>query len=166
MLRVDGSLQTNLECDKILRNTKQKKVFGETLDNKLNFATHLLNIIKKVKKKFNALTRVQKYMNTDQMKFIFSSFIKSQFSYCLFISMFFTKRSLRRINNIHKWCLRFRQQNYIFEFERLLENANKKSVHQKCIEFLLIESLSSEKMPITSETFTHLNVKTSKKKEV
>ena len=104
-------------------------------------------------------------MNTDQMKFIFSSFIKSQFSYCLFISMFFTKRSLRRINNIHKWCLRLRQQNYIYEFERLLENANKKSVHQKCIEFLLIESLSSEKMPITLETFTHLNVKTSKKKK-
>ena len=100
------------------------------------------------------------------MKLIFSSFIKSQFTYCLLISMFFTKRSLRRINNIHKWCLRFRQQNYIYEFERLLENANKKSVHQKYIEFLLIVSLSSEKMPITSETSTHLNVKTLKKRSL
>ena len=31
------------------------------------------------------------------------------------------------------------QQNYRSEFKRLLENANEKSVYQKCIEFLLIE---------------------------
>ena len=34
--------------------------------------------------------------------------------------------------------LRLLQQNYRFECERLLDNANEKS-HQKCIEFLLIE---------------------------
>ena len=53
--------------------------------------------------------------------------------------MFCTKRSLRRINNLHERCLLLIQQNYISEFERLLENANEKSVHQKCIEFLLTE---------------------------
>ena len=53
--------------------------------------------------------------------------------------MFCTNRSLRRINNIHERCLRLIQQNYRSEFERLLDNANEKSVHQKSIEFLLIE---------------------------
>ena len=53
--------------------------------------------------------------------------------------MFCTKRPIRKINNIHEWCLRLIEQNYRSEFERLLENANEKSVHQKCIEFLLIE---------------------------
>ena len=53
--------------------------------------------------------------------------------------MFCTKRSLRRTNNILERCLRLVQQNYISEFERLLENANEKSAHQKCIEFILIE---------------------------
>ena len=44
-LGVDDSLQTNLVCgDEILKNTRQEKVLGVTLDNKLNFATHLLNI--------------------------------------------------------------------------------------------------------------------------
>ena len=53
---VDDSLQTNLVCgDKILKNTIQKKRLGVTLGNKLNFATHLLNITKNAKK-FNALT--------------------------------------------------------------------------------------------------------------
>ena len=50
-----------------------------------------------------------------------------------------TKRSHRRINNIHKRCLRLMQQSYRSEFERLLENPNEKSVHQKFNELLLIE---------------------------
>ena len=65
-----------------LRFIANQKVLGVTLDNKLNFATRLLNITKNTNKKFNALTRVQKYMTTDQKKLIFSSFIKSQFTHC------------------------------------------------------------------------------------
>ena len=72
LLGVDDSLQTNLVCgDEILKNTKQEKVLGIALDNILNFATHLLNITKNANKTFKALTRVQKYMTTDQKKFIF-----------------------------------------------------------------------------------------------
>ena len=68
-LGVDDSLQTNLVCgDEILKNTRQEKVLGVTLDNKLNFPTHLLNITKNTNKKFNALTRVQKYTTNDQKK--------------------------------------------------------------------------------------------------
>ena len=98
LLGADNSLQNNLVCgDEILKNTKQEKVLGVTLDNKLNFATHLLNITKSANKKFNALTPFQKYMTTDQKKLILSSFIKSHFTYCPLIWMFCTKRSLRRI---------------------------------------------------------------------
>ena len=68
-LGVDDSLQTNLVCgDEILKNTRQEKVLGVTLDNKLTFATHLLNTTKNASKKFNALTRVQKYTTNDQKK--------------------------------------------------------------------------------------------------
>ena len=60
-------LQTNLICGhETLKNSKQEKVLGATTDNKLNFATDLSNITKKANIKFNALTRVQKYMITDQ----------------------------------------------------------------------------------------------------
>ena len=40
---------------KFLKKKIQEKVLGVTLDNKLNFATHLLNITKNANK-FNALT--------------------------------------------------------------------------------------------------------------
>ena len=119
----------NLVCgDEIFKNTKQEKVLGLTLNNKLNFATHLLSIAKNANKNFNALTRVQKCTTTDQEKLIVSFFIKLQFTYCPLIWMFCTKRSLRRIGNIHERCLRLMQQNYRSDLN-----------HKKCIEFLSIE---------------------------
>ena len=60
LLRIDDPLQTNLVLViKFLKKTIQEKLLGATLDNKLNFATHLLNITLNANK-FNALTRVQK----------------------------------------------------------------------------------------------------------
>ena len=66
--------------------------------------------------------------------------------------MFCTKHSTGRINSIHERCLRLIQQNYASDFEKNLENANEKPVHQKCIELLMIgvykyTSLNSEKIP-------------------
>ena len=58
LLDDDDPLQTSLVCgDEILRSTKQEIVLGATLDNKLNFASHLLSIAN-ANKKINALTRV------------------------------------------------------------------------------------------------------------
>ena len=140
LLGVDNELQTNLVCgNETLKSGKQEKVLGVTINNKLNFATHLSNITKNANIKFNALTRVQKYMTTDKKKRIFSSFIKSQFTYCPLVWMFCTKHSIGRINSIHERCLRLIQQNYTSDFEVLLENSNEKPVHQKCIELLMIE---------------------------
>ena len=77
LLRVDDELQTNLLCgNETLKNSKQEKKLGVTIDSKLNFAPHLSNITKNATIKFNAVTRVQKYTTTDKKR-LFSSFIKS-----------------------------------------------------------------------------------------
>ena len=56
LLGVGDPSQTNLVCgDQILEKAIHEKVLGVTLDNKLNFAAHLLNITKNANK-FNALT--------------------------------------------------------------------------------------------------------------
>ena len=67
LLGVHDELQTNLVCgNETLKNSKQKKVLGVTIDNKLNFATYVSNITKNASIKFNVLARVQKYMTADQ----------------------------------------------------------------------------------------------------
>ena len=83
LLGVDDQPQTNLVCgNETIKKSKREKVLGVTIDNKLNFATYLSNITKNANIKFNAFTRVQKYITTDQKKRIFSFFMKSQFTYC------------------------------------------------------------------------------------
>ena len=53
LLGVDDELQTNLVCgNETFKNSKHEKVFGVTIDNKLNFAAHLLNITKNANIKF------------------------------------------------------------------------------------------------------------------
>ena len=42
LLAVDNELQTNLVCaNETVKNSKQEKVLGVTIDNKLDLATHL-----------------------------------------------------------------------------------------------------------------------------
>ena len=54
--------------------------------------------------------------------------------------MFCTKYFIGRINNIHEQYLRrLVQQNYTSDFEILLEDAHETSIHQKCIELLIME---------------------------
>ena len=94
--------------------------------------------------------------------------------------MFCTKCSINKINSIHERCLRLIQQNYISDFEVLLENANEKPIHQKCKELFMIEwlrfinawmvylliswvtSLNSMKIPTIWEIFIYLNLRISK----
>ena len=67
LLGVDGELHSNLVCgNETLKNSKQEKVLGVTIDKKLDFATDLLNITKNAHIKINALTRFQNYMTTDK----------------------------------------------------------------------------------------------------
>ena len=118
-LDVDVEVQTDLVCEnETLKNSKQEKVLDVdiTFENKLNFATHLINITKIANSKFNLLTRVQKCMIAGQKKLIFSSFIKSQFFithyYCPLIWTLCATHLIGRINNIHKQCLNLFKKNY------------------------------------------------------
>ena len=64
LLGVNDELQTDLVCgNETPKNSKREKVLGVTTD-KLNFATHLVNITKSGNGKFNAPTRFQKCMTT------------------------------------------------------------------------------------------------------
>lgn len=75
LLGVDDELLTDPTCrTENPKYSNQKKVSGVTFDNKLNFATHLVNITKNANSKFNALTRVQNYTTSEQKTIIFSSF--------------------------------------------------------------------------------------------
>ena len=60
------------------------KLLGVSIDNKLKFDKHVLNIIKKANSKLSTLSRMTKF-KTFQKK---STLVKSQFKYCPLTWMF------------------------------------------------------------------------------
>ena len=122
--------------DNKIKYNQEEKVLEVTIDNKLNFTSHVKKLTKKANQKLHALTRVRHYMDCDKNKLRFSSFVKSHFRYCPLIWMFYPKLSIGRINNVHDKSLRLISRNYDTNFDKLLETCSEISTHQACINLL------------------------------
>ena len=66
----------------LMENNKEQKILGVLMDNKLNFKSHITELCKKTFWKIATLSRLSSYLNDSEKKLIFSSIIKSEFSYC------------------------------------------------------------------------------------
>ena len=88
--------QFDLLCNDItLKHSSHEEILGVTIDNKLSFDEHIINICKTANKKLNALSRIKQ----NQKEILLSSFIISHFSYC-------PKESTTKINAVHERSLR------------------------------------------------------------
>ena len=81
-------------------------MLGVHNDYTLNFGTHIETLSKNVGKKLYALSRVIKYMSTNQAPLLMRSFIMSQFSYCPLIWMCHRRRINNQINKLYERALR------------------------------------------------------------
>ena len=105
--------QFDLLCNDItLKHSSHEKILGVTIDNKLSFDEHIINICKTANKKLNALSRINHYMKQNQKEILLSSFIISHFSYCPLIWMFCSKKSTKKINAVHERSLRIILNDY------------------------------------------------------
>ena len=53
-----------------MKNDKDQKMLGVTLDNKLNFKNHIKNLCKKASKKIGALSRLSNNLNDSQKRLV------------------------------------------------------------------------------------------------
>ena len=61
----------DLLCNAItLKHSSHKKILGVTIDNKLSFDEHIINICKTANKKLNAFSRINHYMKQDQKEIL------------------------------------------------------------------------------------------------
>ena len=71
---VRDEFQTDLVSNNVtIRNSKEEKVLGITFDYKFDLSTYPTSITKKASIKLNALTRVQKFLISEQKNFLTSS---------------------------------------------------------------------------------------------
>ena len=65
---------------------------GLTVDNNLNFDTHLTDLCQKAGSKLSALTRVFRFLNLDKRRILIKAFFESQFKYCPLAWMFVAEK--------------------------------------------------------------------------
>ena len=58
------------------------ELLGVKIDNKLKFNEHVSGLLIKGNQKFQALSRISKFLCKDKLKLIIKTFIESQFNYC------------------------------------------------------------------------------------
>ena len=104
-------------------------LLGITIDDKLNFKTHVENICRKVKYKLHMLQHIRKYLSTDKAKALFNAFINSQFYYAPLIWMFAGKLLMSRVQKNHFRSLQVVHNIYDTTYDELLSMVSDASIH-------------------------------------
>ena len=123
----------------VIKESKEERLLGVVIDQKLNFKQHLDTVCRKASQKLHALARASTYMPKEKTRMVMRAFIMSQFSYCPQIWMFYDRRVNTRINYIHERALRIAYQDRTSAFEELLIIDNSVSIHQRNLQLLVTE---------------------------
>ena len=65
-----------------IKSTNQVKLFGITIDGKLNFLPHIRETCKKVNRNSRALIRLRRYLSIEKTHLLCNAYILSNFNYC------------------------------------------------------------------------------------
>ena len=125
--------------NQIIEESENGKLLGVTFDNRLTMKDHIKSLCKQASNKLYALARISTYLDEQKRKVLMKSFVISQFNYCPIIWMYCQRRSNNLINKIHERALRIAYNDYVSDFNQLLENDKSVTIHQRNIQALTIE---------------------------
>jgi len=144
LLSGEENFQANIS-NFVIDSSKQQKLLGVLLDNKLSFDKHINNLCNKASQKLNALCRVSSYMNTDKKRLIMKAFINSQFGYCPLVWMNHSRKLNNKINKIHERALRIVYDDANSSFKELLTKDNSVTIHDRNLQVLVTEMFKIKK---------------------
>ena len=123
----------------IVEESSEERLLGVTIDKNLNFKIHASNLCKRISQKMHALARVSLFMDHDKLQLLMNNFIKSHVSYCLLIWMFHDRGLNSKVNKIQERALRIVYKDSHADYETLLKLDNAVSIHQRNLQYLMIE---------------------------
>ena len=134
-----------------IKNSKQQKILGVTIDYKLTFKSHIKSLCEKSAQKIGTLSRLSNHLNDSQKRLVLNSIGKSQFSYCPLVWIFCARTFNNMIYKVHERVLRVTLNDYESDFETLLQNNNDVCNHQRNTDQNLIKILKIKKRFYSSD---------------
>jgi hypothetical protein len=98
------------------------KLLGVTLDSRLNFSKHILNLKKSITKKLFIIKNMFHLSAAVRLQF-FKTFILPYFDYCLSIFIYFNNKQIEELENLYNFCL-LKLFNMKLKFLNLLDKYN------------------------------------------
>ena len=89
----------------VTKNSKERKILGVTIDNKLTFKSDIKNLGEKTSQKIGALSRFSNHLNDYQKRLDLNYIVKSKFSYCPLVWMICSRTSNNMISKVHERVL-------------------------------------------------------------
>ena len=116
------------------------KLLGVTIDYELNFDKHISEICKKSARQLNVLKRIGRYLNKLGRLTIYYSFILSNFNYCPVTWHFCSEKNTKKMEKIQERALRFIYNDYVLNYEELLEKSKMPSLKVRRLRSIAIET--------------------------
>ena len=133
-------IQEKLQIDnKKNKSENSVTLLGITIDNRLSFDDHVSKLCNKASMQLKAIFILKKYMSQKELEVVPNSFIYSNFNYCPLLWHFSTNKSIEKLENIHKHCLRLTFNHYKSDYTTLLDKSGKESMKIRRIKTLAIE---------------------------
>ena len=104
--------------------TNEIKVLGVTLDDRLNFKSHVDDICNRASRQIDSFKRFSKYLKVDRRLSVYKSFIQSNFSYCPVAWLFCGRKNSNKLAKLQERALRIVLDDLSSSYEFLCERAN------------------------------------------
>ena len=114
------------------------------IGNKLNLESHIKTLCWKPSKNLGALQRISNFLDKLRKKLLFNTILKSQFSYCPLVWIFYPRRSNSLVNYFHERALRVVDDYHSSSYSELLMLKNNPTIHQHNIKILITEMYKFE----------------------
>ena len=119
-------IQEKLQIDN--NETKSENLvtlLGITIGNRLSFDDHISKLGNKAFMQLNSILRLKKYISQKELEVVLNSSIYSSFNYCPLVWHFSTNKSMEKIENIHKHCLRLTLNDSKSDYKTLLDKVGR-----------------------------------------
>ena len=121
----------------VINKSQIQKLFGAHTDYELKYDRHIETLYEKVGKNLLVLSRVIKFMSTNEAQLLMGSFIMSQLSYHRLTWMCHSRNINNQINKLYECALRLVYNDKSSSFRELLERDKSVTIHERIIQVLL-----------------------------